>query len=294
MRMGCSAGAGKVIPADGAANSLVPGPGIDPQARAAQPQARRADRAGGLGPISASTLHRADDSRDGTMPRWRQGLTWALAVAGLVAYNWWLLVPLKPGLMTSPNELFSNLEVSGQPYATLMQHADLLSGVLLLAAVVAAGRGTIRRGGRDWLAMIVFTLGGAAGGLFPEVCADGINAICRQQEVHFQLPASHYIHMVAGIVEFAGITVALFLARRRNRTSRSRPARLYRRIWIGALVCYPLLGLAYLVNRMGGVMEAVFFLGFTVMAMTWIAERTSHQPAEASLPGPVRTAHRMA
>ena len=41
--------------------------------------------------------------------------------------------------MTSPDELFSNLEVSGQPYATAMQHADLVAGILLAAAFLAAG-----------------------------------------------------------------------------------------------------------------------------------------------------------
>jgi Protein of unknown function (DUF998) len=203
-------------------------------------------------------------------------------------------VPFKPGLMTSPNELFSNLEVNGQPYATAMQHADLLSGILLFAAFVLAGRTTIAAGRRDWLAMLVFAIGGAAGGLFPEVCADGISAVCRQQEWHFQLPASQYIHIVAGIVEFTGITVALFLAIRRTRGSQSRPARLYRRIGTGALICYPLLGLAYLVNRMGGVMEAVFFIGFTVMVMTWMAERLTHRAPAGNQPQRVLASRWMA
>ena len=67
-------------------------------------------------------------------PRNRAVAVWILGIAGLVAYNWWLLVPLKPGLMTSPDELFSNLEITGQPYAALMQHCDLASGLLLVAA----------------------------------------------------------------------------------------------------------------------------------------------------------------
>ena len=41
------------------------------------------------------------------------------AIGGLLAYNWWVLVPFKPGLLRSPDEFFSNLEVTGQPYATL-------------------------------------------------------------------------------------------------------------------------------------------------------------------------------
>jgi hypothetical protein len=206
--------------------------------------------------------------------RARLTVTWIFAIAGMLAYNWWLLVPLKPGLMTSPSELFSNLEVTGQPYATVMQHLDLLSGLLLLVAFAAAGSRSIPGGRPEWLAMLVFAVGGSLGGLFPEVCADGINARCRSLEWRFQLPVSQYVHDCAGIVEFSAITVALLLAVWRTRGGQSRTARIYRALAVGALVAYPLLGLAYLVNRLGGVMEAVFFAGFTVMVLTQVVERT--------------------
>lgn len=202
-----------------------------------------------------------------------------LGVAGLAAYNWWLLVPLRPGLMTSPDELFSNLEVSGRPFAAVMQHCDLASGVLLLAAFWVAGAGRTAWGERrEWLAMLTFAAGGAIGGVFPEVCADGISARCRSQEWRFQLPASQYLHIAAGIVEFAAITIALLLAVRRTWGSRPVPARVYRRLLAGAFLGYPLLGAAYLVNVWGGVMEAVFFAGFTVMIVTQLAERTARRP----------------
>jgi hypothetical protein len=216
-------------------------------------------------------------------------LSWTLGIAGLAAYNWWLLVPLKPGLMTSPDELFSNLEVSGQPYAALMQHADVAAGVLLLAAFLtarhsfsaadrsAADRSTADRSAadrREWLAMLAFAAAGALGGLFPEVCADGINAVCRRMEWRFELPASQYVHDVAGILEFAAITIALAYAVSRTRGQRTRTARSYRALAVGALIAYPLLGAAYLVNRMGGVMEGVFFVGFTIMVVTVLADWT--------------------
>jgi hypothetical protein len=210
----------------------------------------------------------------------RQVVTWSLCAAGLLAYNWWLLVPFKSGLMTSPDELFSNLEVDGQPYATAMQHADLLAGILLAGAFLAAGWRSVPDGRKDWLAMAGFAIAGSLGGLFPEVCADGINAVCRRQEWHLRLPASQYVHVTAGIAEFAAITVALFIARRRTRGSGSRVAAAYRLLWRGALVCYPLLGAAYLTDRMGGVMEAVFFAGFSVMVVTQITERTGRPRAQ--------------
>lgn len=185
--------------------------------------------------------------------------------------------------MASPNELFSNLEVSGRPFAAVMQHCDFASGVLLLAAFGVASAGRVASGARrEWAAMLIFAAGGAVGGLYPEVCADGISARCRSQEWRFQLPASQYIHIAAGIVEFAAITIALLLAFRRTRGGLSRPAWLYRALLAGAVIGYPLLGVAYLVNVWGGVMEAVFFAGFTVMVATQLAERTA-APGEATV-----------
>src|SRR5215472_17438257 len=220
--------------------------------------------------------------------RLRVILAWILGGAGLVSYNWWLLVPLKPGLMTSPDELFSNLEVSGQPYAAAMQHADLAAGLLLLAALAVAGRGQRRSEHREWLAMLGFAAAGAVGGVFPEVCADTVDAVCRRMEYRFELPASQYIHMVAGILEFAAITLALLWAVERTRRASTRPAAFYRALGVGALIGYPLLGAAYLLDRLGGLMEVAFFVGFTVMVITHLAERTAVARAAAVITTPVR------
>ena len=215
-----------------------------------------------------------DEGRCGSRsPRIRAAVAWILGVAGLLAYNWWLLVPLKPALMRSPDELFSNLEVTGQPLATAMQNADLAAGLLLLGAFCVAGIGVGRK--PEWLAMIGFSVAGVLGGLFPEVCADAVNAACRRAEFDFQLPASQYIHMIAGILEFAAITLALLLAVRRTAHQRTRIAMVYRGVGAAALIAYPLLGLAYVTDRMGGVMEAVFFAWFTFVVVTQLAERIS-------------------
>jgi Protein of unknown function (DUF998) len=232
-----------------------------------------------------------------------------LGIAGLATYNWWLLTPLVPGLIRSPNELFSNLEVTGQPYATAMQHADLVSGLLLATAFLLVGSRSIRadregrtdRAGRagaadsvgrgEWAAMLVFAVSGGLGGVFPEVCADEVSAACRRVEWRFQLPVSQYLHMAVGVVEFGAITLALLLAYRRTRDTRSRRARLYRELVIGALVAYPLLGVAYLADRLGGLTEPVFFVGFTMMVLIQLAERTSSAgTGSADTPAPVRSA----
>jgi hypothetical protein len=177
--------------------------------------------------------------------------------------------------MTSPDELFSNLEVTGQPYAALMQHADLAAGLLLLAAFALTWPGRSRPRPGEWLSMLGFAAAGTLGGLYPEVCPDAINAACRRLEYRFELPAAQYIHMAAGIGEFAAVTVAVLFAAARTRGTRGRFARIYQVLARAALVAYPLLGLAYLTNRLGGIMEAVFFAGFTVMVGTQLLERTS-------------------
>jgi len=199
---------------------------------------------------------------------------WALAVAGLAAYNWWVLVPLRPGLLRSPDEVYSNLEVAGRPYAPAMQLADLLAGVLLLVAFLLIGSRSVSGGRRDWLALVAFAAAIVAGGFFPETCADSLSPSCRRQELTFQLPASQYLHIVASFAEFGAITLALLLAMLRTRRQRTHIAGTYRVLAVGIAVCYPLLGVSYLVDRYGAVMEAAFFTGFTVLVVTELRERT--------------------
>ncbi len=204
---------------------------------------------------------------------WRRRAAWLLAVAGLAAYNWWVLVPFKPGLMRSPDEFFSNLEVTGLPYAALMQHADVAAGLLLLGAFLLAGGSSLAGARREWLCLVAFAMAGAIGGLFPQVCQDGVSATCMNLEWHFHLPLSQYVHDGSGIVEFAAITLALLLALRRTNGERTVAAWTYQALAGAAFVAYPILGFAYVLNWLGGVVEAVFFAGFTVMVITQLTER---------------------
>ncbi len=200
---------------------------------------------------------------------------WGFTVAGLVFYNWWLAVLIRPSLLKSPNELFSNLEVSGQAYATWMQHADLVAGLLLFAAFLVVGSQSLERSMGEWLLLIVFALSGAAGGYFPEHCLDTINRSCHVDELELQLSGAQYLHIVAGIFEFAAITGVLVLAYRRTRGETSKEARIYRSLYLGAWVGYPLLAVAYLFVLGGSFVEAAFFTGFTLVVITQISERTS-------------------
>lgn len=196
----------------------------------------------------------------------------ALGACGVLAYNWWLLVPLRPSLMSSPDELFSDLEIPGHPFATLMQRADLLSGLAMLAAFAVAF--TRRANRADWLCMIIFSLAGVAGGLFPETCADAVSRSCLRLEVGLRLPAAQYLHIAAGVVEFSGITAALAFAVYRTWRQRTAIARTYRWLAAAAVAAYPLLGLAYLTDRLGAIVEGLFFIGFSVMVVAELIERT--------------------
>lgn len=211
----------------------------------------------------------------------RRALAWLCGVAGLLVYNWWVLVPFSHGLMSSPDELFSNLEVTGQPYAIAMQRADVTAGVLLLLAFLLAG--SVPSARREWLGMVTFAMAGVIGGLFPQVCADAVNHACMNAERHFQLAASQYVHDGSGVIEFAGITLALWLAIRRTRSDNTRTARGYRLLGWAALAGYPVLGVSYLFNIYGGIIEAVFFIGFTAMVLLQLAERLSRHELSPDL-----------
>lgn len=176
--------------------------------------------------------------------------------------------------MKSVDELFSNLEVSGQPYAAAMQNADIVAGVLLVIAFLAAGNRVFAASVPEWVALLTFAVAGALGGYFPQPCPDSISAQCRALVYHFQLPASQYLHDGLGIIEFVAISVAVVLAARRTRGARTSAAWVYRSLVRAGLVAYPLLGLSYLAEELAGVMEVGFFLGFSLIVLTEIHERT--------------------
>lgn len=199
-------------------------------------------------------------------------MAWVAAGLGLAGYNWWILAALMPGLIGSPSELFSNLEVTGQPYAVVWQRADIAGGALLLVAFLAAGRRVSGRGER--IALLAFALAAMIGGAIPQSCPDGLSPGCRALEYQLRLPVSSYRHDALGIAEFVAISIALILAARRTRDEHTTVALIYRALARAGIVAYPLLGLAYLANRYGAVMEAVFFSGFTVIVATQIYDRT--------------------
>src|ERR1700687_4991491 len=97
----------------------------------------------------------------------RLGLAKVVGVAGVVAYNWWVVVPFVPGLMPSANGFFSDLEATGRAHAPLMSDADLVAGLMLAAALVLRGSTAGHAVRREWKWLMAFALAGAIGGRYP-------------------------------------------------------------------------------------------------------------------------------
>jgi len=195
-----------------------------------------------------------------------------LAVAGVVAYNWWVVVPFVPGLMPTVNGFFSDLEATGRPHAGLMSEADMAAGILLAAALLLRGSAGPHGARREWKWMVAFAVAGAVGGRFPYACSEGLSAACRTQEWNLQLPLHHYIHVVSGIAEFATLTVAAVIAMRRTRNDGTPEAHIYSGLVKALIVGYPILGLVYITDRLGTLVEPVFFIAFSVMLLTEVFE----------------------
>jgi len=203
----------------------------------------------------------------------RRAVAPVLGAAGAIAYNWWIAVLFIPGLLTSANAFFSDLEASGLRDATLFQHLDIAAGICWLAALVI--RGSIGRDGSrrtEWVWCVACAACGTLGGVFVESCPEGTNEVCRSLEWHLQLPLHHYLHLVVGTGEFAFAVVAMLIAAKRTRHQKTPEGRVYVALFAGLVVVGPLLGLAYLTDRLGALLEPWYFLGLTALILTELLE----------------------
>lgn len=186
-------------------------------------------------------------------------------------YNWWVAVPFISGLMPSPNQFFSNLEVDDLRDASLFQHLDFITGTLMVLALLIRGpRGTDGSVRREWRWCVLFSLCGLLGGIFAFSCPEGSTAVCRNLEWHLHLPLHHYLHAAVGIVEFAAATTGIWLGSHSSGSPRRQRA--FHTLFVILCVGYPLLGVAYLTNRLGALIEPVFFLSFAVMILLELEE----------------------
>lgn len=187
------------------------------------------------------------------------------AAAGLGAYNWWVIVLFMHGMIPSANGFFSDLSADGRPHALLLQRLDLTAGLLLLAALVLRRRPGASAEHRIWPWLVAFAAIAAIGGMYPYACAAGLDPACRHLERTWRHPVHHYVHMIAGVVEFFTATMAIALARVTDPDSESLAGRAGHVLVPMLLVAYPLLCLAYLKGRWGALVEPTFFLMFSAI-----------------------------
>ncbi|HEX7444433.1 MAG TPA: DUF998 domain-containing protein, partial [Acidimicrobiales bacterium] len=202
----------------------------------------------------------------------RLSVSRALGVAGVVVYNWWVVVPFLHGWLSSLDGFFSDLSADGQVHAVVLRRLDMVSAALILGALLI--RGPVGRAGprREWRWLVAFGAAAMIGARFPYACAEGLDAACRSAERHLELAPHHYVHMAAGIAEFTTATVAIWLAYRRTRGTAAPEGRLAQVLMVVLVVAYPILGVAYLGDRLGSLVEPVFFVSFSAMVLIEVFE----------------------
>ncbi len=242
------------------------------------------DDGGPLGWVRAALAPAAASGRTRTRApvAWRRPAGITVGVVGVALYNWWVVVALHSHLMTTPDELFSDLEATGRPDAALLQRLDLAAGLLLITALLVRGRRGPDGARAEWPWLVGFAASGAVGGHYAYACAEGISASCRSAEWRLALPPHHYVHVLAGVLEFATATIAVYLAWQRTRAVGRPTSRTVR--WTGRVLvaAYPLLGVAYFTDRLGAFVEPIFFVAFSVMVLVELAEPDRGGAAAAS------------
>ena len=195
-----------------------------------------------------------------------------LGLVGIVLYNWWVWVIVATNLLVSTDEFFSDLEATGRPDATLFSHFDLAAGIVMFVAFLVRGSWGPKGKRNEWRWLLLFAAAGAVGGHFSYACPEGLSAACRSAEWHLRLPLHHYLHVFSGIIEFATMTTAVFLAWKRTRDDSGWVSRSVKGVAVAMLIGYPLLGVAYLTDRFGAFVEPIFFVCFSVMVAIELLE----------------------
>lgn len=205
----------------------------------------------------------------------RAGLLVVARVAGLVgvaAYNWWLYVLVRPGhYPVSGDGMFSDLDARSVPHSVDLRAFDVASGVLLLLAYAALWVRGRRRLWPETAFMALMAAAVVVGGLFPYQCAEGLSRSCRRAEWHLELPFSHYLHVVAGIGEFACVTAVAVLLWRRLRPAASSWWRLVVSVVYRLLfVAYPVFAVTYLSDHGSLFIEPVFLLMWSAITVVML------------------------
>ena len=194
-----------------------------------------------------------------------------LGVVGAALYNWWIVAAFTH-IMPTTNMLFSDLEVQGGRYSHLFNSLDFAASALFLLALLLVGA----RGRRtEWITLLWFTVFGMTGAAFHYSCAEALSASCRSAEWHFQLPLTHYLHMLSGIFEFGAVILVVLMARRRHGDVPSY-WRAVNRAQVDLLIfALPLIAATYLLDRWEAAIEPILLVVAASQAVKSLLEPDS-------------------
>ncbi|MET7362967.1 DUF998 domain-containing protein [Streptomyces sp. NPDC005562] len=155
-----------------------------------------------------------------------------LLLAGALAYSAWLTETFLPAGLSPRTSYVSELAASDQPYGSLYRTADLLAGLLVLAAALGALR-WLPRAGRwsavGWAALALFGAATAADSRLPLSCTPTADAGCVAREGAGAVPWTHSAHVVSSglavTVALAAMVLLTVAARRGEATPYARSAR---------------------------------------------------------------------
>jgi len=70
-------------------------------------------------------------------------------------------------------------------------------------------------------------------------CPEGLSAACRSAEWHLKLPLHRLLHVISGVIEFAAITMAVYVAWKRTREDSGWVSLAVKGVAIAMLIDYP-------------------------------------------------------
>ncbi|MFI2613962.1 DUF998 domain-containing protein [Streptomyces sp. NPDC018584] len=136
-----------------------------------------------------------------------------LLLLGALLYTTWAVEAFLPTGLAPLQTYVSELAAEDQPYGTFFRTADLLAGLLVLAASVGALRGLPRRGWTTagWAGLALYGAATAADARLPLSCAPTADAACAAREAAGTVPWTHSAHAFSSALAIGGALLGMVL-----------------------------------------------------------------------------------
>lgn len=134
-----------------------------------------------------------------------------LTCFGILIYSAWLLGSVLNPHLSQSQSYVSELSVSGQPYASYFQAANLVGSVFMFTGFLLFLRKSSRFTTKSRLFLKLLTVISAIGiinALFPMNCAPSQSHECLLAQERFEFSLSQWIHVLSAITMFSGLIVA--------------------------------------------------------------------------------------